>query len=644
VADLLLHVPFRYEDRSAFSSIAGLLPGQAATISGKIAGSRLIRTRRRGFSILEAAIDDESGTMRVLWYNRPYLAKSLEPGRRAILYGSAELDRGRLVFKNPEYELLDDAEERDPAHAGRVVGIYRRLAGLSGKWQRGWIAKILPALDLGREPRSPERVVAQALAQIHFPEGAHYLAVAEKARKILAREELLLFCDEIEERKARRRKRGVAAWSWSRETSKRILSVFPFELTRSQKAAAAEIAEDFKSGHPMARLLQGDVGSGKTAVALLAALLAAENGKQAALMAPTEILAEQHAERIGRWLAGTKYRLALLTGQTRPASRKPLTAALRAGEIDLLIGTHALIEEPVEFKDLGLAIIDEQHRFGVSHRARLTRKGGFPHVLVLSATPIPRSLAWTLYGDLEVSRLTEKPPGRGEVKTYVRTGESREKVLDFLSKRLAAGERAYVVVPAIEDSKVDIAAAGKSLELIRNSIPEARAEMLHGKMKSEDRRRVMADFAAGRVNVLVATTVIEVGIDVPEATVMLVENAERFGLAQLHQLRGRIGRGLRPSHCVFLSSPGAPPEALERLSVLAKTSDGFAIAEKDLELRGPGDLFGERQSGIPAFRVADPIRDVAILRDAREEVRRRRLEGIPVESRLFSRESRAATE
>lgn len=591
-------------------------------ISGKVSDSRLIRTRRRGFTILEALIDDGSGTLRVVWFNRPYLAKGLSTGRRVVLFGTVEPDHGGLTLKSPEYEFLDPAEENDPVHAGRVVGIYRRVADLSGKWQRTVIARALDALPSTFPAILPAGDLRQALRDLHFPGTEEFRERAETARRLLAREEFLSFCISLERRRKERRRSLATAWHWSKETSHRLLSLLPFTLTDAQKRAIGEITEDFRAGRPMARLLQGDVGSGKTAVAFLAALLAVENGQQAALMAPTEILAEQHAECFARWLAGSQYRLAILTGQTRSASRKQLLADLRAGEIDILVGTHALIEKPVEFANLGLAIVDEQHRFGVQHRARLSRKGERPHVLVMTATPIPRSLAWTLFGDLEVSRLDEKPPGRGPLRTFLRGPEKRKEIYQFLNSRLAAGERGYVVVPAITESKEELVAAERAMDEIQREVPAANPVLVHGRIPAEQRRQRMADFAAGTANVAVATTVIEVGVDVPAATFIVVENAERFGLAQLHQLRGRVGRGKRRSYCILLVSDGAPPESLERLAILERTADGFEIAERDLQLRGPGDLLGARQSGVPQFLMGDPVQDLDILKEAREEAQR----------------------
>jgi ATP-dependent DNA helicase RecG len=578
----------------------------------------------------------------VVWFNRPYLARALVRERRVVLFGAAVFEKRGLVMKNPEHELFEPEEERDPVHMGRIVGIYRKLGGLTAKWQRQAIARALEGLDPGFETIGAPAAIRRALSDIHFPPAPGRGDAARRARRTLALEELSAFCARIEERREARAASSIDAFDWTPATTRRLLALLPFSLTAAQEKAMAEIAADLRSGHPMARLLQGDVGSGKTAVAVLAALLAAENGRQAALMAPTEILAEQHADTIGRWLEGTKYRLALLTGKTPPAARRELHAALERGEIDLLIGTHALVEQPVRFADLGLAVIDEQHRFGVEHRARLSRKGPRPHVLVLSATPIPRSLAWTLFGDLDVSRLDERPAGRATTRTFVRPVARRDAVLRFLGEKLGAGERAYVVVPAIEESASAVAAAQRTADGVAGAIPAARVEVLHGRLPPERRRAAMSRFASGEVNVLVATTVVEVGIDVPEATVMIVENADRFGLSQLHQLRGRVGRGARPSYCVLLASEDAGPDALARLAILRRSSDGFEIAEKDLQMRGPGDLLGARQSGLPPFRIADPIADVAILARARADVRARRKRGASTESDLFPRSEPAA--
>jgi ATP-dependent DNA helicase RecG len=385
----------------------------------------------------------------------------------------------------------------------------------------------------------------------------------------------------------------------------------------------------------MARLLQGDVGSGKTIVAGMALLLAAKNGVQGALMAPTEILAEQHAASLASWMEKAGVRLGLLTGRVKGRARKALLEALAAGELDVLVGTHALIEEPVRFHRLGLVVVDEQHRFGVAHRARLFGKGESPHVLVMTATPIPRSLAWAIYGELDVSVLDEMPPGRSPIVTRVREEKARERVYRFASERVKAGERVYVVVPAIAEGPREVAATRETASRIEAFAPGVAVGMLHGRMPPEERARVLAEFTAGRLGILVATTVVEVGVDVPQATFMVVENAEVFGLAQLHQLRGRVGRSSRKSWCALIVGDRAGEEARARLSVLENTTDGFVIAEKDLEARGPGDLLGVRQSGLPAMRVADPVRDLRRLGEARREVLDRVSRGEKIVSDLF---------
>ncbi|MBC8646797.1 MAG: ATP-dependent DNA helicase RecG, partial [Thermoanaerobaculia bacterium] len=411
--------------------------------------------------------------------------------------------------------------------------------------------------------------------------------------------------------------------------------VLPFTLTAAQKRVVREIAGDLVSGRAMARLLQGDVGSGKTVVAGVALLLAIRSGKQGALMAPTEILAQQHAESLNSWLSGAGVRMGLLTGSVKGAARRRLLESLAAGEIDLLVGTHALIESPVRFRSLALIVVDEQHRFGVAHRARLFAKGRAPHVLVMTATPIPRSLAWTIYGELDVSVLDEKPPGRVAVRTRVREEGARPRVYRFAAERVKAGERVYVVVPAIDEGERDVAATRETAERIAREVPGVPLGILHGRIRSEERSRILQRFSSGDIGILVSTTVIEVGVDVPEATFMVVENAEAFGLAQLHQLRGRVGRSHRPSWCALIVGERAAPEARERLAVLENMADGFAIAEKDLESRGFGDLLGSRQSGLPPMRVADPRRDLAMLGAMRRQVAARLASGESIRSDLF---------
>jgi ATP-dependent DNA helicase RecG len=633
VADFLLAVPFRYEDRRHFSSVASLAWDTPSTLLVRFHGVKSSRMRR-GMLRIEAVADDGTGAVRVVWHNRyPSFAKALE-GRRAALFGTPSATaRGEMRIENPETELFDEGEESDPIHSGRIVGVYHRAADIAPRQWRTLVRRTLDALSPDfRAMTGPAASLVSALEEVHFPT---HVDSARPALWQLAREELFVLAARIEERRARLRQRRGQRLEAEAAFKALRRYVLPFPLTNAQKRAVREISVDLESGRAMARLLQGDVGSGKTVVAGLALLIAAKNGAQGALMAPTEILAEQHAESLASWLTAAGVRLALLTGRVKGAARRRLLEQLEAGAIDVLVGTHALAESRVRFKRLGLVVVDEQHRFGVAHRARLFRKGESPHVLVMTATPIPRSLAWAIYGELDVSVLDEKPPGRSEVLTRVRDETGRERVYRFAGERVAAGERVYVVVPAIEEAAREVAATRETAERIAAALPGVPIGILHGRLSTADRQAVLADFGAGRRPILVSTTVVEVGVDVPEATLMVVENAEVFGLAQLHQLRGRVGRSTRRSWCALIAGPAATEEARRRLAVLETTSDGFVIAEKDLEARGPGDLMGTRQSGLPPLRIADPVRDLAQLAQARGSVLAMRAEGKRLESDLF---------
>jgi len=634
VGDFLLALPFRYEDRRRYSTIAELAWGTPATLLVRFGGVRSFRMRR-GTLRIEAVADDGTGALRVVWHNRyPSFAQALQSGRTAAIYGTPVAGaRGEMRIENPETELFEAGEEGDPLHSGRVVPIYHRAADVASRRWRTLVRRVLDALspDLAAASARPVDIL-RALEEIHFPtepEGG------ERARRKLVEEELLVMAARIEQKRARLHERPGIRLVADAELRRAARDALPFPLTSAQKRAVREIASDLGSGRAMARLLQGDVGSGKTVVAALALLLAARNRTQGALMAPTEVLAEQHAQTLLRLLSGAGVRLALLTGRVRGAARRSLLAALSAGEIDVLVGTHALVESPVRFKKLALVVVDEQHRFGVAHRSRLFRKGASPHVLVMTATPIPRSLAWAIYGELDVSVLDEKPPGRSPVVTGVREEASRERIYRFAAERVAAGERVYVVVPAIDEGERDVAATSETAARVAALLPGASIGVLHGRLAPPERERVLRDFAAGRVGILVSTTVVEVGVDVPEATFMVVENAESFGLAQLHQLRGRVGRSSRRSWCALVVGRNATEEARRRLEVLEKTSDGFVIAEKDLETRGPGDLLGTRQSGIAAMRVAHPVRDLARLSEARRVANEKLSRGETIASDLF---------
>jgi len=634
VGDFLLALPFRYEDRRRFATIGSLSTGVAGTIRARLSSVRSTRMRR-GTLRIEALADDGTGAARVVWHNRyPSFATSAE-GAWAVLYGTPVVGpRGELRIENPETEFFtaEDADA-DPLHSGRIVGIYHRAGGIAA---RPWRTLVRAALDrLGTAwsgASAPAADLKTALESVHFPSSEEEAAAA---RRVLAAEEILVLAAGIERRRARLRARPGVVLRADDALRARTRASLPFSLTAAQKRAVKEIAGDLGSGRAMARLLQGDVGSGKTVVAGLAFLLAAANGAQGALMAPTEILAEQHAASLAAWMEKAGMRLGLLTGRVRGRERRTLLAALERGDVDLLVGTHALIEAPVRFRRLALVVVDEQHRFGVAHRARLFRKGESPHVLVMTATPIPRSLAWAVYGELDLSVLDEKPPGRAPIVTRVRDASARDRIYEFAAKRYARGERSYVVVPAIDEGDREVAATRETARRVAAAAPGVPVGVLHGRLPPEERSAVLAAFAQGRIGILVSTTVVEVGVDVPEATLMVVENAESFGLAQLHQLRGRVGRSSRPSWCALIVGENASEEARARLSVLEETSDGFVIAERDLQVRGPGDLLGVRQSGLPAMRVADPVADLAAIGEARREARRRIEAGEPIESELF---------
>jgi ATP-dependent DNA helicase RecG len=634
--DLLLHLPFRYEDRSRFLPIAQLLPGVRGTLRARVVTASLRRTRIRGFSIFETLVEDDTGSIRVIFFNQPYLRTLLTRGRTVILYGEAKVARSRgaaLVLESPQFELLAE-EDREPIHTGRVVPIYPRLPGLSSRAIRSLLHRTLQSLPetlpdplpaglVERHRLLPRRV---AFDQVHFPAGETDPAELE-SRRTPAHRRLIFeefFFLQLGFALSRRE-----ALSWRRPggplrvddaTRQRLRSVLPFRLTTAQRRALKQIGDDLMSPRPMNRLLQGDVGSGKTVVALLAALLVIENGGQVAFMAPTEILAEQHHASIRRLLTGTGHRVALLTAGIQGAPRRQVLHGLRSGAIPLLVGTHALVEEEVRFHALRLVVIDEQHRFGVAQRARLRSKGERPDVLVMTATPIPRTLALTVYGDLDLSVIDEMPPGRRPIKTVVRGEGARAKVYEFLRAQIASGRQAYIVYPLVEESeKLELKAAVEMAGRLRHEIfPNLRIGLLHGRIKAQEREAIMAEFASGRLPILVATTVIEVGIDVPNATVMLIEEAERFGLSQLHQLRGRVGRGAHESYCILMSGKGVGEEARRRLEVMCETNDGFVIARRDLEMRGPGEFLGTRQSGLPELRAGDILRDHEILEEARE--------------------------
>ena len=636
VEDLLFHLPFRYEDRSRFWPIAQLAPGVRATVRARIVSATLRRTRARRFTIFEALVEDESGSIRVIFFNQPWLRTLLAAGRLVVLHGQAEIARfGRrnLVLQSPQFELLGEGEE-DTIHAGRVVPIYGRLPGLSTRAIRSLLHGVLESLPPDLADPLPKGIASsrgfpergRAFREVHFPTETTDPQMLSDGRtpalrRLIFEEFFFLqlgFALSRREDEVRPRRTGLSVDDRIRG---RLRDALPFHLTAAQRRSLKEIADDLMSGRPMNRLLQGDVGSGKTIVALLAALLAVENGHQVAFMAPTEILAEQHHRSFTRLLEGKGYRVALLTSAVKGEPRRQVIRGLKSGAIPFLVGTHAIIEEGVAFRSLRLVVIDEQHRFGVAQRARLRAKGEQPDVLVMTATPIPRSLALTVYGDLDLSVIDEMPPGRHPITTVLRDDRSRRRVYDFLRARIAEGRQIYIVYPLVEETaESEIKAAVSMADHLRRRIfPDVSIGLVHGRLRPDEREAQMADFLAGRSAVLVATTVIEVGIDVPNAAVMMIEQAERFGLSQLHQLRGRVGRGEYPSYCILMVGQQGTDDARRRLEVMCDTTDGFVIARRDLEIRGPGEFLGTRQSGLPDLRVGDILRDHDILEDAREE-------------------------
>jgi ATP-dependent DNA helicase RecG len=621
---LVRHLPLRHEDRSQVIPLGRITVGEARTCAGTIAGISP-PPRGRGRMPLVVTIRDASGFLNCAWFNQPYLARVLKRGQRLIVHGKVQpYGRGPLQMLVKDFEVVEDGED-EPLHAGRLVPVYPLTEGLTQRPLRRLMKRLVDGWADRLEDPLPDRVrtarglvaLPQAIAAAHFPESEGEQGAAR--RRLVFDDFFLLEIGLAIRRQREGRRRGLAM-NPSGSLVRRLRASLPYSLTAAQERVWSEIRSDMAEPYPMSRLLQGDVGSGKTVVAALAALTAIEAGYQAAIMAPTEILAEQHLMTLGRLLEPLGVRAALLTSAVKGKARVEAAAAVESGEAGCVIGTHALVQGAVAFKRLGLAVIDEQHRFGVAHRAALRGKGESPDVLVMTATPIPRTLALTLYGDLDVSVLDELPPGRRPIATFARTGSKRRQIYDFLRAQIGEGRQVYVVYPLVEESEdSDLRAATEMAErLQRETFPERRVGLLHGRLGFADKERVMREFKDGVLDILVSTTVIEVGIDVPNASVMLIEHAERFGLSQLHQLRGRVGRGPWKSYCILLAG-STSEEGRRRIEAMTSTNDGFRIAEVDLELRGPGDFFGTRQSGLPEFRVADLLRDGAMLEEARRE-------------------------
>jgi len=621
VLDLAWHLPFRYVDASSVTPLARAEVGMDVACVGRVVSKGVLPTRR-GLRIFHAVLRDASGLLECVWPGQAFLDRAIEVGQILLVAGPVRFYHGRQLAPR-EFVVLGEADSADPGDLlarGKVLPVYPATEGLSHKLIRGLIDRHLEALLSLTPEVLPDEVrlksglpgAAEALRMVHRPAS---LAEAETGRRRLAFDELLdLQLMLARARLLARRGRVGIRFEVKRELTSRLRDALPWELTSDQKRALREITADMTSAERMHRLLMGDVGTGKTVVALFAMLLAVENGYQAAMMAPTELLAEQHAATLTKLLAPLDLRPELLLGRMTAGEKEAVRGRISTGAARIVVGTHALVQERVAFHRLGLAVIDEQHRFGVEQRAALIAKGEGPDVLLLTATPIPRSLALTRYGDLDVSVLKERPPGRGSVRTTVRGPRQREGVLDFVRETCLAGGQAYVVLPVIEESeRADLRAATVMAGQLAERWPDLTVGLVHGRLKADERDQVMRRFREGEVRVLVATTVIEVGIDVPNATVMVIEHPERFGLAQLHQLRGRIGRGAGDSHCILLAAgPGLP-----RLRAFAGTEDGFRIAELDLEERRQGDLLGARQSGAADIRIARFPDDTDLLQAAR---------------------------
>ena len=624
VEDLLRCYPRSYEDRRKFSTVAAAPVDIPVCLELLVAEPPRLSRIRKGLELVKARLVDDTGSLTATFFNQTYMKDALRPGETYIVYGKVEGPPGRRQMTNPVCERSDRVR-----FTGCILPVYALTHGISnnllaGLARRcvdecaGQLEEVLPG------PLRQEHALAAAefaCRNIHFPRDEEAL---ELARRRLIFEEL--FCLTCGMALLRTRRDEAAGVPFAIPPVEEFLALLPFPLTGAQRRVMDEIAADVSAGPPMNRLVQGDVGSGKTMVAAYGAWLAAKNGRQCALMAPTELLAEQHFRSLAPLLEQASLRVGLLTGAVKGRARKELLAALAAGELDLLIGTHALLSEGVDYADLGLVITDEQHRFGVAQRAALSAKARRPpHVLVLSATPIPRTLSLVIYGDLDVSVIDELPPGRTPVQTFVVGEDKRQRMYGFVRKLVGEGRQAYIVCPAVEEGEDEgaglKAAASYARSLQTEVFPDLRVGLVHGKMKPREKDAVMTAFAGGELDVLVSTTVIEVGVDVPNAALMVVENADRFGLSQLHQLRGRVGRGRHQSYCVLVTST-RNPDSRARLKVLTKTTDGFQIAEEDLKLRGPGDFFGQRQHGLPGLKVADLGCDTLLLQEAQAAARK----------------------
>ena len=618
--DLISYFPRDYEDRRTFRKIRDLEPGETACVTAMAAASPTLNRVRKGMELVKVRAVDETGALDVTFFNQTYMRDHIQAGEQYTFFGKAEVQGSRRTMVNPLVE-----RENSRTMTGRIMPVYPLTAGISQLTMTRSVEQGLAACrDLLPDPL-PDEVrrdhqlchTGYAYDQIHFPDDENTLAIA---RRRLAFEELFLLAIGMQVLSRRREELSCAPLRDLDLTA--FYGSLPFSLTGAQQRAVDEILADLASGRPMNRLVQGDVGSGKTMVAAAAMVCAARSGRQTALMAPTEILAEQHYKGLAPLLEGLGISCALLTGAARAKERRAVLEGLESGRLQAVIGTHALISPDVTYRDLGLVVTDEQHRFGVGQRSALSAKGERPHLLVMSATPIPRTLALMIYGDLDVSVIDELPPGRQRIDTFAVTGAYRPRIYKFLAREIAAGRQAYMICSMVEENGADDrkAVTEYARVLQEQVFPQLRVACVHGRMKGREKEAVMTAFAGGEADILVSTTVVEVGVDVPNATVMVIEDADRFGLSQLHQLRGRVGRGKHKSYCVLITD-NRSEETLARMRVMAQTGDGFRIAEEDLRLRGPGDFFGRRQHGLPALKVADLSWDMALLKEAQQAAR-----------------------
>lgn len=629
VEDLLYYFPRRYEDRTKFTAISELQEGNVQTIKAEIlAKGQRQSWKRRGFHIIELAVGDSTGKIFCIWFNQPYLKDYFEVGATLILHGKIERYGSKLQMSSPEFEIASD--ENDSLNMGRIVPVYSLPQGFT---QRVFRRLIKEALDnylpkandfLPYDIRSRNDLLnlARSIAGLHFPENYD---LQKQAYERISFEEFFLFQVPLALRKSRRKEKQGIAHKIDKELINDFIACLPFTLTRAQQNALVEISFDMSKPQPMQRLLQGDVGSGKTVVALIASFIAIQGGYQVAFMVPTEVLARQHYEKIRFQLSTVscqqkEINIGLLISNLNKKKREQIYQKIKDGEIDLVIGTHALLDENVKFRNLGLAVIDEQHKFGVGQRALLPQKGANPDVLVMTATPIPRTLAITLYGDLDISVIKELPPGRIPIKTMHFDIKDQHKAYNVAKEQLKLGHQVYIVYPVIDESYLlDIAGAKKMYERLKNNeFKEFRLGLIHGKLKQDEQSQIMTKFQNKELDALITTTVLEVGIDIPEATCIIIEHAERFGLAQQHQLRGRVGRGKYESFCVLVSQ-GQTEEAKARVTAMMQYSDGFRIAEEDLKIRGPGEFFGRRQHGLSELKIGNPLTQMRLLKKAREE-------------------------